>query len=147
MFKPNRRECLQGVLATMAAGAAPAISRALPRPQADKTASSDSDKIKVCLVWSAKYPYMVKLAKQIGVTHMIAGAGLRRVPRDQYVNTVAKVKAEYDAAGLTIAGFEGHPVAVEKIHLGLPGRDEQLENYVAAIKALGEVGIPMLCYD
>ena len=90
---------------------------------------------------------MVKLAKQIGVTHVIAGAGLRRVPRDQYVDTVAKVKAEYDAAGLTIAGIESHPVAVEKIKLGLPGRDEELENYVAAIKALGEVGIPMICYD
>jgi mannonate dehydratase len=63
------------------------------------------------------------------------------------LDTVAKIKAEHEAAGLTIAGIEGHPVPAEKIKLGLPGRDEEIENYIAAIKAFGELGIPMVCYD
>jgi len=42
---------------------------------------------------------------------------------------------------------ESHPVAAEKIKLGLPGRDEEIANYCTVIKALGEVGIPMCCYN
>ena len=89
------------------------------------------------------------LARQIGVNHAIVSVNraLRRVPRDQYVEALAKMKASYEESGLTIAGVESHPVAAEKIKLGLPGRDEEIENYCAAIKALGKVGIPMCCYN
>ena len=31
--------------------------------------------------------------------------------------------------------------------LGLPGRDEEIENYIAAIRALKAVGIDTICYD
>jgi mannonate dehydratase len=48
---------------------------------------------------------------------------------------------------LTIAGVESHPVEAEKIRLGLPGRDEEIQNYCAALEALGKVGIPMVCYN
>jgi mannonate dehydratase len=149
MFKPNRRECLQGVLATIAAAAAPSVSSGEPgRPPAQKTGSED-DKFKLCLIWGDGNSHRVKLSKQIGVTHAIAGTAgaLARVPRTQYVDTVAKIKADYEKAGLVIAGVESHPVPAEKIKLGLPGRDEEIENYVAAIKAFGKVGIPMVCYD
>jgi mannonate dehydratase len=90
---------------------------------------------------------LVKLSQQIGVTHSIAGAGLSRVPPSQYVDTLAKLKADYEAAGMTIAGIESFPVRIEKTKLGLPGRDEEIEHAIAALKALGEVGIPMVCYD
>lgn len=89
------------------------------------------------------------LARQIGVNHAIVPASrvLTRVTRDQYLDTLAKMKATYEASGLTIAGVESHPVAAEKIKLGLPGRDEEIANYCAVIKALGKVGIPMCCYN
>jgi mannonate dehydratase len=48
---------------------------------------------------------------------------------------------------MQIAGVESHPVPAEKIKLGIEGRDEELENYIAAIKALANVGIPVLCYN
>lgn len=89
------------------------------------------------------------LARQIGVNHAIVPASrtLTRVTRDQYLDTLVKMKATYEASGLTIAGVESHPVAAEKIKLGLPGRDEEIANYCAVIEALGKVGIPMCCYN
>ena len=90
-----------------------------------------------------------RLLKQAGVNHAIAGVSgaLSAVPRAQYLETLARIKAEYESFGLTIAGVESHPVPAEKITLGLPGRDEEIENYFAAIEALAKVGIPMICYN
>ena len=145
MAKLSRRECMQGVLATIAAAAAPSVSIGTPGPEA----ASEEGKFKICLVWGIDNEHRVKLSKQIGVTHAIAStaSALSRVPRSRYIDTVAKIKAEYEAAGLTIAGIESHPVPAEKIKLGLPGRDEEIENYIAAIQAIGKAGIPMVCYD
>jgi mannonate dehydratase len=149
MPKLNRRECMQGVLATLAAAAAPTAARGIPGPPPGGQAASDNHKFKICLVWGDSDPHRVKLSKQIGVNHAIAGTAseLSRVPRSQYVDTVAKIKGSYEAASLTIAGIESHPVPAEKIKLGLPGRDEEIENYIAAIHAIGKAGIPMVCYD
>ncbi|MGH9654337.1 MAG: mannonate dehydratase, partial [Bryobacteraceae bacterium] len=103
----------------------------------------------MCSIWGDRDPVLVKLSKQIGVTHAIAGTAgaLRRVPRSQYLDTVAKIKSDYEKNGLTIAGIESHPVPAQKIKAGIPGRDEEIENYIAAIRALGKVGINMVCYD
>ena len=149
MPRINRRECMQGVLTTLATAAVSASARGTVDPPPRGHATSDSNKFKICLVWGDSDPHLVKLSKQIGVTHAIAGTAsdLSRVPRSRYVETVAKIKAGYEAAGLTIAGIESHPVPAEKIKLGLPGRDEEIENYIAAIHAIGKAGIPMVCYD
>ncbi|HET9178351.1 MAG TPA: mannonate dehydratase [Terriglobia bacterium] len=149
MPKLNRRECMQGALAALAATALPSAAKEAPARAAQDKGVADEDKFKICLVCGIDDPHRVKLAKQIGVTHAIAGTAgeLSRVPRSRYVDTVAKIKADYEAAGLTIAGIESHPVPAEKIKLGLPGRDEEIENYIAAIHAIGKAGIPMVCYD
>jgi len=149
MPKLNRRECMQGMLATLAAAAAPSVARGAPGPTSGGKADSENDKFKICLIWGEKDQHRVKLSRQIGVTHAIAGtaSALSRVPRSRYLDTIARIKADYKAAGLTIAGIESHPVPAEKIKLGLPGRDEEIENYIAAIQAFGKIGIPMVCYD
>jgi mannonate dehydratase len=149
MSKLNRREYMQGMMAAVAAAAVPSVSGAALRPEASRTTDPGEEKIKICLIWGDRDPHLVKLSEQIGVTHAIAGtaSALSRVHRSQYLDTIAKIKADYEAAGLTIAGIESHPVPANKIKLGLPGRDEEIENYIAAIEAFGKVGIPMVCYD
>lgn len=91
----------------------------------------------------------IKMARQIGIKHAIVGVSgvLSQVPRHSYASVLEKIKAEFQAAGMAIAGVESHPVSAEKIKLGLPGRDEEIENYIAAIQALGHVAIPMICYN
>jgi len=90
----------------------------------------------------------LELAAQIGITYIIADVApaLDKVPCSQYVEVLEQGKAKLRSLGLQIAGIESHPVKADKIILGLPGREEQMDNYLAAIEALGKVGIPMLCW-
>ena len=148
MRKVNRREAIQGTLATLAARslarAASQATTGVRRPVSDKPAG-----IKLALVQEPHPNLRFKLARQMGVNHAIVEVSreLRKVPREQYLNTLARIQADFTEAGLTIAGVESHPVPAEKIKLGLPGRDEEIENYCAALEALGKLGIPMVCYN
>jgi mannonate dehydratase len=52
-----------------------------------------------------------------------------------------------EAAGLKLEAIENVPVHFyHKAMLGLAGRDEQIENYCATIRAIGAAGIPILGY-
>ncbi len=144
----DRRGYLKGALAVVAGGTARVVAEDTPMPLRKRT-ESPSQGIKLALVLGQNTDSRIKLAQQVGVRHLIVSVEqeLSKVPRDRYEETVAKVKERYAAAGMTIAGVESHPVPAEKIKLGLPGRDEEIENYCAAVKALGKIGIPMLCYN
>ncbi|MFB3903782.1 MAG: mannonate dehydratase [Acidobacteriota bacterium] len=91
----------------------------------------------------------IQLARQIGITHAIVCVrpSLAAVPRERYAETLAGIKACFESAGLVVAGVESHPVDAEKIKLGLPGRDEEIENYRAAIRALASLDIRLICYN
>jgi len=105
--------------------------------------------IKLCELFEPGQEQRIRLARQIGITHAIVRVLpiLSKVARSQYVETLTQINGEFNAAGLTIAGVESHPVPAEKIKLGLPGREEEIDNYRAAVEALAECGIAMLCYN
>ncbi|MCW5978830.1 MAG: mannonate dehydratase [Bryobacteraceae bacterium] len=136
MNRISRRETLAMVAA---AGAVPATA-AKPK---------SGPGIKLAEVVGPGQESRLRLLKQVGVNHAIATVTgfLAKTPRSQYDAALSKVKADYEKSGLTIAGVESSPVPSEKIKLGLPGRDEEIENYIAAIQALSKVDIPMICYN
>jgi mannonate dehydratase len=146
MAKLTRRSCIQSALISAAAAGLPAAAgpggpqRQRPRGPA---------RIQLALMLSPGQTSRMRLARQVGVNHAIVGVTgvLSKISRDQYASALRKVKDEFTAAGLTIAGVESHPVPAEKIKLGIDGRDEEIENYIAAINALAEAGIPMVCYN
>lgn len=160
-LKPSRRAFGKAILAGVLGG--PAVLSSVAQtaeaqlPSDKKTRGSRSlaatrkegKGMKLALMLDMRNKERWILARQIGVNHAIVPASrvLTRVTRDRYLDTLAKMKATYEASGLTIAGVESHPVAAEKIKLGLPGRDEEIANYCAVIEALGKVGIPMCCYN
>ena len=60
---------------------------------------------------------------------------------------LAAAKKRADDAELRLMALENVPVHFyDKIMLGLPGRDEQLENMVATVRNMGRAGIPILGY-
>ena len=143
MSNVSRRRYIQGTLAAVAGTGAAAAEKRAATPQ------SGPGLIKLAEILNPGQTSRFRLAKQIGINHAIVGIlpSLAKVRREEYAATVAGVKAEMASNGLTMAGVESHPVPAEKIKLGLPGRDEEIENYKWAIDALAKNGVPMVCYN
>jgi len=156
-LRPDRRAFGKAVLAGVLGGPAALSSIAEASkeqvPPDSKTRGSLSraadQGMKLALMLRPENQERWVLAHQVGVNHAIVPLSrvLDKITREQYHDTLAKIKLTYEASGLSIAGVESHPVAAEKIKLGLPGRDEEIANYCAVIEALGKVGIPMCCYN
>jgi mannonate dehydratase len=149
-LKTHRRAFGKAVLAGVLG--VPVVLSSIPQRAEGSSSISVSKRsrgIKLALMLDTRNKERWTLARQIGVNHAIISVNraLRKIPRNQYAEALAKVKASYEESRITIAGVESHPVAAEKIKLGLPGRDEEISNYCAAIEALGKVGIPMCCYN
>lgn len=147
MSKVTRRDAVRGSLsaiaATTLAAGAPVKTGWERKPIPGKAG------IQFASMLSPNQASACKLSKQLGVNYAIVGVSgaLSKVHRSEYVSTLTKIKSEFSDHGLIISGVESHPVPAEKIKLGIDGRDEEIENYKAAIDALGRVGIPVLCYN
>jgi len=60
--------------------------------------------------------------------------------------SLATLQNEIERAGLRLSVIESIPVH-EDIKLGRPTRDRLIDNYNASVQAMGELGIPVLCYN
>ncbi len=145
----SRRDCIQGTLAALTTVGIPAQGASGIATPARKPVASAQRGIQLAELFALDEDHKIRLASQIGITHAIAGVlpALSAVPREKYVETLTGIKTKFQNAGLVFAGVESHPVPAEKIKLGLPGRDEEIENYIAAIKALAQIGVPLVCYN
>lgn len=90
-----------------------------------------------------------KLAQQIGVTHAVVKAspeltGLRP-PWDR--DALRTLQKRFEEGGFTLLGLEGDPFDMQRIKLGREGRDEDLERYRRMLVNMGQLGIPLLCYN
>jgi len=140
MSKITRRSCLQGTLAGLVAAKSTLPALAIPyRPS--KTG------FKLCELFNNPQSIDVAIARQIGVNHVITGMGFAKVRKEQYLDVARKTKEAWEAAGMIIAGVEGHPVPFERLKAGVEGADEEIENTKWAIEALSKVGINLICYN
>jgi hypothetical protein len=115
----SRRNVIQSSVATLiGAGAA--------RPASAKTTRKSNNKgcFYLTELLGAPASNDVKISRQVGLNWVIAGGGMGRVRKEQYVDAVRQQKEAFAAVGMQIAGVEGHPVPFEKIKLGLDGRDD-----------------------
>ena len=110
---------------------------------------SEEPCIRIAELFALGEDHKIRIARQIGITHAIVTVtpAIQGLARGQYAQALAKVKADFNAAGMTFDGVESHPVPAERIKLGQPGRDEDIENYMEAIRVLARLGVPMICYN
>ncbi len=90
-----------------------------------------------------------QLARQMGIRQAIVNAKPERTglkpPWD--IDSLRQVQRELDAAGLKTHGLEGDQFDMSRIKLGLDGRDEDIEQFCHMLRHMGELGIPLLCYN
>jgi mannonate dehydratase len=60
--------------------------------------------------------------------------------------SLERLQRRYEEAGFRLAALEDTP-PMDKIRLGLPGREEQIDALCTQIRAMGTLGIPVLCYN
>jgi mannonate dehydratase len=80
---------------------------------------------------------------QIGVEHLVY-YDMRGMPRD--LASLRQAKERVERCGLRLSVIEGGP-PIDRIVLGKPGRDQQIEAYKACLGHMGALGIRVLCYN
>lgn len=77
-----------------------------------------------------------------------ARAGPRAATRRWKALDLAQLRAAVEAHELVLEGIEGVPTnLIDKAMLGLPGADEQIEDFKATLRAMGQAGIRVLGYN
>lgn len=91
--------------------------------------------------------------RQIGVDHAVGvlPRGLRDWRGDAgdapwSLASLAVYQATVEAEGFALEVIEDNP-PMDRIRLGRPGREEEVEQFAELIRAMGRLGIPVLCYN
>jgi len=85
-------------------------------------------------------------SNSIGATYWARPGGPPAAARWDFLELL-HLRHRIEARGLTLDAIENVPLHFyDKAILGLPGRDEQIENYCETLRNLGRAGIPILGY-
>lgn len=93
-----------------------------------------------------------RLVKQCGADHVVGTFSGRwdkeRTPEEMAwsYKPLERLKKAYEAGGFELAVIEARP-PTDKIKLGLPGRDEQIEQVCELLRNMGKLHIPVWCYE
>ncbi len=108
--------------------------------------------IRIAEVFGPEDRGLQTLSRQCGVTSAVAAFDMKPRPGagsdDQPCSlaSLARTKAAYESAGFRVEAIESRP-PMEKIKLGLPGRDEELAVVTDLVTGMGRLGIPVWCYE
>jgi mannonate dehydratase len=120
---------------------------AAPAPRVDRSRFEGPDTPKICLEGGAAAgttPEAVAAGRglrQLGVTHVISGGG--RIPWDEA--QLRGLMDRLEANGLTLANLmiSGFNNAI----YNRPGKDTDIENVIASVRAAGKAGLPVVEYN
>lgn len=89
-----------------------------------------------------------KLVRQVGVTHAVGPLPYDDCAPDQPWDyaPLKRMKERFEAGGFELAVIESSP-PMQKIRLGQPGRDEEIELFNRMVRNLGALRIPVVCYN
>lgn len=86
---------------------------------------------------------------QLGFTHVNLNQYWQTLPGDAFAyDDLCRLRDKVNNYGFEIAALENIPVRFyDKIMLGLPGRDEQLQNVRQTLRNIGRAGIPVFGFN
>ena len=93
---------------------------------------------------------ILKFAKQLGADGIIAHTQDFGQPEKGHLDfaPLINLRTRVESYGLRLEALENVPWKWNyKILLGLPGRDQQIENYQKTVRNIGAAGIPILSYN
>jgi mannonate dehydratase len=97
-----------------------------------------------------RHDYKKVISKQLGVTEVVTNVPKQHViPADKNpwdYDVLLEKKNSFEKDGLKVTVIEG-PTPLEKAKLGLPGRDEEIENFCTLIENLSKLDIRTICYN
>jgi mannonate dehydratase len=166
-MKDNRRDFIKkstSVVASLSIGTMPVVASGLYHDPNEKkkffSSGATSAKVdyikdagmKLCLAYFAgKEPRKIELAKQMGVLGAVGGIDPKMVGMDGAnnwdINVIKAVKKSWEDEGLKLQVVEGPPALGTKTKLGLPGRDEEISNFITFMNNISQVGIDTVCYN
>jgi mannonate dehydratase len=94
----------------------------------------------------------IALTRQMDVLGAVSGINTHMVGLDDLKpwepKAITAVKEAWEKVGLKLNVIEGPPALSEKTKLGLPGRDEEIANFITFMKNLKQYGgIDTICYN
>jgi mannonate dehydratase len=125
----------------------------MPPPVADDRRGGETETgdavVIIAEFLSSKPDRLWDWCRQLGVRHAICKCApeLTGLPAPWHSDALRTIQRRFADAGFVLHGLEGDPFDMQRIKLGLPGRDEDLEHYRQMLGNMGELGIPLLCYN
>lgn len=88
-------------------------------------------------------------AAQMGVRHAICKCApeLTGLKAPDDFESLRIIHERFAECGFKLMGLEGDPFDMQRIKLGLPRREEDVERYCRMLANMGRLGIPLLCYN
>jgi mannonate dehydratase len=90
------------------------------------------------------------ISKQLGVSEVVTNAPKQEnLPADKRpwdYDVLLEKKQSFEKDGLIVTVIES-PTSLEKVKLGLPGRDEEIDNFCVFMKNISSLGINTICYN
>lgn len=108
--------------------------------------------IKIAEVFAPHQVQLMKMVRQCGITDVVGVMDFRNgvnVPAENLpwsYMSLLRLKTSYNDAGFNVDVIESRP-PMEKIKLGLPGRDQEIDSVLELIRNLGKLGITTWCYE
>jgi mannonate dehydratase len=98
---------------------------------------------------SAKPDRLWDWCRQLGVRHAICKCApeLTGLPAPWNLDALRTIQRRFADSGLVLHGLEGDQFDMQRIKIGLPGRDEDIQRYQQMLRNMGELGIGLLCYN
>ncbi len=157
----SRRDFLVASGAIVGAAAASAAEPAESSPNRQtstpaaargKRTGASKPMMKLAEVFAPPVGRLWHLVKQCGADHVVGSFGgnwdTERAPDEKpwSYKPLERLKKAYENFGFELAVLEARP-PTDKIKLGLPGRDEQIEDVCELIRNLGKLHVPVWCYE